>query len=391
MRIVQFLSAGVLVAALAAAGSVCAQTTPVNHFTSSEIKTGSCWIDAKTGEQVETGPAGWRRSEMIDENRWSFGGRNFVRNPDGSWIDAANGESVTTGPAGWRRSEMIDENHWSLGGRNFVRVPCPQPETSQTSGGPPSSPGGLHSSNTVGFTAGTFGLDYAHFSPKTGSDGDQWGLSGSGLFGLTPSFSLQLDGGYNRISGSGSGSDLNDYTLGGSLIYSTSDWRLGGNLGYEKDKQGSYSAAVTNYGAFGQHWWRTPPGPVWEVHAKAGGFHVDHNFGDGYYVGGGASFYPTPNWNIGVGIDHSHFDPFGGSDEDDYWLDFEDYFCPSHHLSFWGGYTRSEFSHGGFHVDTISIGLRFYLNGEGKPTLVDQHSTGVLPFSPAFTGIQYKF
>jgi opacity protein-like surface antigen len=304
MRIVQFRGAIVLVASLAAAGSVCAQTAPVNYFTSGEIA---------------------------------------------------------------------------------------PPDTSQTSGAPPPSSGGLRSSDTTGFSAGTFGLDYAHFSPKTGSNGDQWGLSGSGLFGLTPSLSLQLDGGYHRISGSGSRSDLNNYMLGGSLIYSTGDWRFGGDLAFEKDKQGIYSAAVTNYGVFGQHWWRMAPGPTWEAHAKAGGFNVDHNFGHGYYVGGGASFFPTPNWSIGAGIDHTHFNPFGGSDEDDYWLGFEDYFCPPHRLSIWGGYARSEFSPGSFHVDTVAIGFRWYLNGEGKPTLVEQHSTGVLSFSPAFTAIQYKF
>ena len=39
--------------------SLTGQTAPINHFTPQEISAGSCWIDAKTGVNVPTGPWGW--------------------------------------------------------------------------------------------------------------------------------------------------------------------------------------------------------------------------------------------------------------------------------------------------------------------------------------------
>jgi hypothetical protein len=101
-----------------------------------------CWIDAETGNPAPLGPPGWSSTgagpnpyaSNPDPNHVSYGGRNFVKLPDGSWIDAATGKPAPLGPPGWsptgagpnRYASNPDHNHVSYGGRNFVRVPCPK-------------------------------------------------------------------------------------------------------------------------------------------------------------------------------------------------------------------------------------------------------------------------
>lgn len=114
---------------------------PLNHFTPAEIATGSCWIDAATGEGVPTFPPGYRG--LDDPNHYSIPSRegrparDLVRTPDSGWIDAATGESVPTFPPGYHPG-LDDPNHYSIPsregrpGRNLVRIPCPQPQASTT-------------------------------------------------------------------------------------------------------------------------------------------------------------------------------------------------------------------------------------------------------------------
>lgn len=116
-------------------------------FTHSQIATNSCWIDAKTGEPVPTGPAGWLpggrptasgRFENPDPNHVhdTETERTYVKDPEEGWIDARTGEPVPTGPPGWLpggrpsdagRVENPDPNHVhdTETGRTYVRVPCP--------------------------------------------------------------------------------------------------------------------------------------------------------------------------------------------------------------------------------------------------------------------------
>ena len=126
-----------------------APTPPVNHFTPQEISTGSCWIDAKTGQSVPTFPPGYRPG-LDDPSHSSIPGdpstgrttRNFVRLPEGSWIDSSTGQSVPTFPPGYKPG-LDDPNHSSIPGdpstgratRNFVRVPCPPPAQSTAAAG----------------------------------------------------------------------------------------------------------------------------------------------------------------------------------------------------------------------------------------------------------------
>jgi len=127
---------------------------PSNTFTPQEIATNSCWIDAATGQRVDTGPYGWhpagigepRYVNQSDENHVSNSrtGKNYVRVPGTGWIYAATGDSVSTGPYGWhpagigepRYVNQSDENHISNSrtGKNYVRIPCPQPQTAASTG-----------------------------------------------------------------------------------------------------------------------------------------------------------------------------------------------------------------------------------------------------------------
>jgi hypothetical protein len=180
-----------------------AQSAPVNHFTSSEIATGSCWIDAKTGESVPTGPRGWnptgassptgRFSNPDPSHVYDGGsGSTFVNDPQKGWIDAKTGESVPTGPRGWNptgassptgRFSNPDSNHvYDDGpGRTYVRVPCPPPDataaqTPPVGSGTPTPPppertatySGLHHNSEVGWYGGVGGQYYTEPGTKVG-------------------------------------------------------------------------------------------------------------------------------------------------------------------------------------------------------------------------------
>src|ERR1039457_1170331 len=125
-------------------------------FTSSQIATNSCWIDAATGNSVPTGPFGWSPTGTSsldshgfsnpDPNHVSTPRHTYVRLDDGSWTDAATGNPVPTGPFGWSPTGTSsldshgfsnpDPNHVSTPRHSYVRIPCPPPSTaSSTVGG----------------------------------------------------------------------------------------------------------------------------------------------------------------------------------------------------------------------------------------------------------------
>ncbi|HEV2619478.1 MAG TPA: hypothetical protein VGU23_06010, partial [Acidobacteriaceae bacterium] len=149
---------------------------PGKSFHPQEISTGSCWIDAKTGVRVDTGPGGWLPGggaiaggsiNNPDANHVenSNSGRTFVKLPDGSWIDSKTGDPVATGPGGWLPGggaiaggsiNNPDANHVenSNSGRTFVRIPCPPPATTPPPTRTPTY-SGLHAS--VGVLLGAVG------------------------------------------------------------------------------------------------------------------------------------------------------------------------------------------------------------------------------------------
>ena len=107
-----------------------AQAQTTSGFTSGEITTNSCWINAATGNRVPTFPPGYKPG-LDDPNHSSIPGHglNFVRLPDGNWINSGTGNPVPTFPPGYNPG-LDDPNHSSIKGHglNFVRVPCPPPK-----------------------------------------------------------------------------------------------------------------------------------------------------------------------------------------------------------------------------------------------------------------------
>jgi hypothetical protein len=76
-----------------------------------------------------------------ETRKQEFRQKPFVRQGDGSWIDAGTGETVNTYPAGFRPG-LDDPNHFSRSGnkeagvptKSFVLIPCPPPKTAMSTG-----------------------------------------------------------------------------------------------------------------------------------------------------------------------------------------------------------------------------------------------------------------
>ncbi len=375
--------------------------------------TGACpyWIDAATGQRVNTYPAGFRPGLDDPDHFYRPGtsdgtvpGKNFVRTSDGSWIDAATGQRVNTYPAGFRPG-LDDPDHFyrpgtsdgTVPGKNFVNIPCPPPTQASTGNPPPppvrtptysglgiNPPPSSYFGAPFGLSSGTFGFDYAHFSPSSGSDGNQYGLSGSGLFALGDNFGLNLDAGYHNVSSSGP--NLSNWTASGALVWQGADWRLGPNFGFQSNSKGSFSSNTYNYGAYADYF----VSPAITLSGKGGGFSSNPGSG-GYYLGGALKGYVNPDFAIDGAIDYTRFTSFGGSSETDFTIRSEWLVSESTPVSVFGGYTYSGFSPGSFNVSTVFVGIKLYTNGNGATTLVDRQRTGTLGWSSAFMPLSLRF
>ena len=227
------------------------------------------------------------------------------------------------------------------------------------------------------------GIDYAHFKPSAGGNGDQSGGSASGFFKFNPDLGLNLDLGYHNVSSTGP--SLDNWNVGASLVWTMDNWRFGPTLGYQHSSISSFSTQATNYGAFADYF----ATPSFTVSGKGGGFST-HPGSDGYYFGGQLKGYPCPNLAIGGTIDHAHFNGFGGSNETDYGLGAEYQFAGR--FSVYGGYSYSDFSPGNFHVTTWSVGIRLYDDtNSGTRDLVDRQRTGTTGWSTQFAALALKF
>jgi hypothetical protein len=223
--------------------------------------------------------------------------------------------------------------------------------------------------------SGTLQGQYSNISAGSGGgNANVWGGQGSGAFGTGwGGLKLQVDGGYQGITLSGSGS-VDDWNVDGAAFWQSGWGRLGGTVGYNGISGGGGSNInITNYGGFAE-WYAAP---MFTVGVKGGGASAnDGGFGSGTatYVGGEAVFYAMPNLALNADIDYfsaGHGDNitnFGGTVE---WL-------VSEHVpvSVYGGYAYSDISGSSTHLSTWTVGLKFYLNGDGASTLVDRQRTG---------------
>jgi hypothetical protein len=236
---------------------------------------------------------------------------------------------------------------------------------------------------SAGLSSGTFGIDYAHLSPSQGDDADQWGFRASGLFPFAHNFGLDIDAGYHKVSSEFF--DLDNWTAGASLVWQVDKFRLGPSFGFQSNSVNTFTMNTYNYGGFVDYF----ATPHLTLSAKTGGFSSDPG-GNGYYIGGQIKGYLTPNLALSGAIDHTHFNAFQGSDENDYGLDAEYLFwddedCWWPPTSFYVSYDHTTFSPGSFDIDTVGFGIKLYTDGNGATTLRDRQRTGVLTrqtFSP---------
>ena len=229
------------------------------------------------------------------------------------------------------------------------------------------------------------GVDYAHFNPSAGGNGDQWGGSASGFFKFDSKLGLNIDLGYHNVSTAGSGPSLDNWNVGASLVRNMDDGRFGATLAYQRSSISSFSTNATNYGLFVDYY----ATPAFTLSGKGGGFSISPG-SNGTYFGGSLKGYPCPNLAIGGTIDHAHFNGFGGSNETDYGLGAEYQF--GGRFSLYGGYSYSDFTPGNFHVATWSVGIKLYDDtNNGSRDLVDRQRTGTTGWSTQFAALALKF
>jgi hypothetical protein len=222
--------------------------------------------------------------------------------------------------------------------------------------------------------SGTLQGQYSNISSGSGGgSANVWGGEGSGAFDLGLSgLKLQVDGGYQGVNLSGSGS-VDDWNVDGAFFWQGHEGRIGGTVGYNGFSGAGTDVNITNYGGFAE-WYASP---MFTVGVKGGGASASGggSSGTATYVGGEVVAYVFPDVALNGNVDYfsdgnggGNITSYGGTAE---WLVSE-----STPVSVYGGYTYSDFSGGGGHLSTWTVGLKFYLNGNGAATLADRQRTG---------------
>ncbi|MBU6472644.1 MAG: hypothetical protein KGQ94_08295, partial [Alphaproteobacteria bacterium] len=278
-------------------------------------------------------------------------------------------------------------------------LPPPPPVRTPTYSGLHINPPPAFQVGSVNFRAALLTVDYANFSPSAGANENQYGFS-TGI--LTNPFSgdtggtnplrlddnitganplpaqgggiaapaLELTAAYHHATSTGFNTDL--WNTGGSLIWFAPQWRFGPAFGFQSSSSSGFSSHTWNYGGFAE-WFACDSVTAF---VKGGGF-SGSGTSDGFYLGGSGKWYATPDFAFNGGIDYTRWTSFGGSDEVDYTVGGEYLFSETTPVSLFAGYTRSDYS-GSYHVDTVFVGLRLYVNGQGVSTLVDRQRTGLM-------------
>jgi len=221
--------------------------------------------------------------------------------------------------------------------------------------------------------AGAIDGEYANANfSGGGGNADIWGITAAGAFSLgRPDLGAQIDGGWHRWSGSGA--DLDQWNIGGSLFWAPAFGRVGATVAYTSlDLGGGLDINATSYGVFGEYFFSD----VLTFGAHGGGVTASGlgSSDTGGYIGGGLTGYIIPNFALMGTIDY--FDVAGGSTTT-YGVGAEWQVSQMLPVSVYGGYRYNDFSGGGGHVDVWFIGVRFYAGGMGMP-LVGNHRNGTL-------------
>lgn len=220
----------------------------------------------------------------------------------------------------------------------------------------------------MGF-AGNFGGEYRYLTCDGCGGESLWGINGSGAFGFgMANLAGQIDAGYQDFSGG------NLWNVDGSIFWAPTMGRLGVNVGYTGiSVSGFTDLHITNYGAFGEFY----AGDAFTLGAKAGATSISvsgfSGNGNGYYVGGIATGYATPNLAISGMVDYTDFD---GTNLTNLTAQVEYMFSAMLPVSVYGGYTYSDFSGGAGNASQFFIGVKIY-TGAGT-TLIDNQRNGAL-------------
>jgi len=220
--------------------------------------------------------------------------------------------------------------------------------------------------------AGTLSAQYGQWS-TSGVTADQWGLNGQAAFGLAPQIGAELDAGYSNLSDHGS---FDTWNIGGHAFWAPDMGRVGATVQYQASNGGGLDVHGTNYGAFGEYF----ASNAVTLGLNGGGYSASAGFAgfsgssDGGYVGGGVIGYVIPNLALTgqinyLGLDGGNLTSFGVQGE---WM-----FSESLPLSGFVGYTYTDVSNGGGHINQWFLGIKFYTDGNGA-TLVEKQRNGAL-------------
>jgi len=224
--------------------------------------------------------------------------------------------------------------------------------------------------------AGTLSGSYSsmNFSGSgSGGSANLWSGEGQAAFGLgMNNLAAEFDGGYHNLSSHGSNDSLDIWNLGGHLFWAPAEGRLGATLQYEG--LNGADTHLTQYGAFGEYYLSNMVTLGLNGGGWSGSSDVFGTGGDGTYIGGGGSVYLMPDLALTGQITYfgdsgAHLTNYSATGE---WLVSED--TP---ISVYGGYTYSDISNVGGHLNQWVIGVKFYTDGNGT-ALVDKHRNGAL-------------
>jgi hypothetical protein len=199
---------------------------------------------------------------------------------------------------------------------------------------------------------------------------------------------VEVDGGYHNVSGTGASVDV--WNVAGSAYWAGFMGRLGATLSYNSVDTSGVNGHVTGYGAFGEYY----ATQAITLGLNGGGFSVNGSVSglgsggtSGSYIGGGATGYLIPDFAINGAINYISF---SGVHLTTYGAGLEYLFNENVPISIYGGYSTTQFSGGGGHINQWLIGFKFYTNGNGV-TLVDRQRNGTLGTTGLGSGLQFAF
>ncbi len=214
--------------------------------------------------------------------------------------------------------------------------------------------------------AGTLTGKYSNVNPSVSQSLNQWNLDGQAILGLGDGFSLQLNAGY--VATETRSFDTDQWNLGGSVLYTESFGRVGANFGWSEASNTWDSYGQYNYGLFGEYF----AADYLTVGAKAGMFSGKL---DGHYFGANLTGYALPNLSFTGSVDHAQINRI--AHDTIYTLQGEYLVSDDLPISFFAGYSYTQFTNYAGNQKTFFLGLRFFMNSNAT-TLVEHHRTGTV-------------